>query len=90
VVEQFSARTTHYSLLTAKAPKAPGREFSPTPCRAERPGALGSTLYATGFALVSLHLLRKSAQRGAALLPQGMIGTVDVEFCGEPSISLSE
>ncbi len=84
-------RSLPIAYCVANAPKAPGREFSPTfPCRAERPGALGSTLYATGFALVSLHLLRKSAQRGAALLPQGMIGTVDVEFCGEPSISLSE
>jgi hypothetical protein len=32
----------------------------------------------------------QSAQRGAGSLPQGMIGTVEVEFFGDPSISLSE
>lgn len=32
-----------------------------------------------------------SLQRWTApLAPQGMIGTLEVEFCGEPSISLSE
>lgn len=37
------------------------------------------------------YLSMKSPQRSTALwLPQGMIGTVDVEFFGEPSISLSE
>jgi hypothetical protein len=30
-----------------------------------------------------------SLQLGAGELPQGMIGTVDVEFWGEPSISRS-
>jgi hypothetical protein len=34
--------------------------------------------------------LTHSEHFGAASLPQGMIGTVEVEFLGEPSISLSE
>jgi hypothetical protein len=34
--------------------------------------------------------LMKSAHLAGASLPQGMIGTVDVEFSGLPSISLSE
>ena len=33
--------------------------------------------------------LRKSPHFGACSLPHGMSGTVDVEFCGEPSISRS-
>ena len=32
---------------------------------------------------------RKSPHFGAGSLPQGMIGTVEVEFCGDPSMSLS-
>lgn len=33
---------------------------------------------------------RNSEQRGAGLLPHGMIGTVEVEFCGLPSMIRSE
>ncbi len=35
------------------------------------------------------HSFSQSAQRGAGSLPQGMMGTVEMEFFGLPSISLS-
>ena len=34
--------------------------------------------------------LRNSPHLGAAELPHGMIGTVEVEFCGDPSTTRSE
>jgi hypothetical protein len=35
------------------------------------------------------HFFRNSLHLGAGELPQGMIGTVEVEFCGDPSMILS-
>jgi len=35
------------------------------------------------------HFSRNSLHLGAGELPQGMIGTVEVEFCGDPSMILS-
>ncbi len=40
--------------------------------------------------VVSSHLIQSAHLAGSPTPPQGMIGTVEVEFCGEPSISLSE
>ena len=37
-----------------------------------------------------IYFSRKSLHFGAGSVPQGMIGTVDVEFFGDPSINLSE
>ncbi len=37
-----------------------------------------------------LYPVTQSPQRGAGSGPQGMIGTVEVEFFGEPSIGRSE
>lgn len=39
--------------------------------------------------ITRLHFIQ-SAHRGGASVPQGMMGTVEVEFFGLPSISLSE
>jgi hypothetical protein len=36
------------------------------------------------------HCSTQSAHRGGGSDPHGMIGTLEVEFLGEPSISLSE
>jgi len=42
-----------------------------------------------GLCAAAAYGFTKSPHFGACSLPQGMSGTVDVEFCGEPSISLS-
>lgn len=39
---------------------------------------------------VSAYLIQSAHFAGSPTPPQGMMGTVEVEFCGEPSINLSE
>jgi hypothetical protein len=42
------------------------------------------------FGIMLYYFSSQSAHFGTESLPHGMIGTLEVEFLGEPSISLSE